>query len=420
MSCCNSNIRKNKKYQYQKGSNFNYSQENNEINNSFNKNYSHEKFYEDNTPMGNNKEIGKFNESPRTLNYSDYGIVGLYNLGSCCYFNAAIQNLKNVYPFTLYILKNHKNFNKSDFAYSYCKLLANLLVQSEYQSFEPREFFDHFTKLSPNFKIGEQNDSNICIINILNKLEKETKREGLPNPDIIDSLDKIEKEKFKDFINKSYSKRNSYILDYFFGFQQDTYECRNKYCKYKNILFQGFTVLNIPIVSSKNISLDKLDDAIKYYQYKRLHKDEQGFDCPICKKYNIQTDTKIIAYPKILIINFKRIGEKYFYNHSVEIPPKLNLDKYRYELIGFIKHIGGAKYGHNIAICKNFFDNKWYVYDDSQVAEIKTFIKINIDYIPDTKHGFLYFYKKYDIFDNIDTEQEKNLIIKVSSEIKNS
>ena len=56
-----------------------------------------------------------------------------------------------------------------------------------------------------------------------------------------------------------------------------------------------------PIVSSKNISLDKLDEAIKYYQYKRLHKNEQGFDCPICKELDIQTETKIIAYPKTCI-----------------------------------------------------------------------------------------------------------------------
>ena len=138
----------------------------------------------------------------------------------------------------------------------------------------------------------------------------------------------------------------------------------------------------------------------------------------MCKERDIMTQTKIISFPKILIINFKRIGEKYFYNHNVEIPPELEIDKYKYEIIGFIKHIGGAKSGHNIAICKNFFDNNWYEYDDSQVKRIDNFIYIKKNKIPDTKNGFLFFYKKIGIFGNIETKHEKDLIIKDSLEIR--
>ena len=84
-----------------------------------------------------------------------------------------------------------------------------------------------------------------------------------------------------------------------------------------------------------------------------------------------------------------------------------NNKNYKYELTGFIKHFGEAHSGHNIAICKNFFDDNWYIYDDSNVHFIKnnfnynmnkneyTIIDNNINI--DTSNSFLYFYKRNDI-----------------------
>lgn len=365
----------------------------------------------------NTKKIDKLKETPGKNDNYAFGIIGLINLGYSCYFNSALQNLKNVYPLTLHLLKNYQKFNKSGFTYSFCELISNLIYQPKNQYYKPVNFFYHLQRVAPNFRIGEQKDSSICIMHILNNLEKETKKLGEPNPEIIESLNEEEKEKFKYFIYKSYNTRNSYILDYFYGFQEDIYKCMKKTCNYINYSYQGFTILNLPIVRETNDRIYKLEDAIKYYQYGRLHKkDDIGFDCPICEGKNIMTQTKIISYPKILMINFKRIGEKYFYNHTVEVPPILNLDRYNYELFGFIDHIGGAGSGHNIAICKNFFDKKWYEYDDSEVIPLEKLI--GSDKKPDTKNGFLFFYKKLDIFENIETEQDKNMIIAASSELR--
>ena len=109
------------------------------------------------------------------------GTIGLINLGFTCYFNSAIQNLKNVYPLTLYILKNYKTFkeSKSRFFLNYCKLIGNLINQNTLDYFVPNELFSNLQELNPNFRIGEQNDSSICIMNILKYLEKETIKSGI-------------------------------------------------------------------------------------------------------------------------------------------------------------------------------------------------------------------------------------------------
>ena len=185
----------------------------------------------------NIEKTKEMKESPGKEDYSVNGTIGLVNLGCCCYFNSAVQNLKNVFPLTSYILKYSQNFNKSGFTFSYYKLIANLINQINYQYFVPREFFYYLQKNAPKFRIGEQNDSSICIMYILNNLEKETKKSDGPNPDVSDILDEEEKEEFKNFIYKTYSNRSSFILDYFYGFQQDLYECRNKDCKFKKYLY---------------------------------------------------------------------------------------------------------------------------------------------------------------------------------------
>ena len=114
-------------------------------------------------------------------------------------------------------------------------------------------------------------------------------------------------------------KKISYIIDIFYGFQEDIYKCA--YCSYATYNYQGFSVLN-------------------------LH----------------------ISCPKYFIINFKRIGENCFYNHNVQIPSNFGVNNlvngvfYEYILTGFIKHYGGGSSGHNIAICNNVFDSFWYFY----------------------------------------------------------
>lgn len=372
-----------------------------------------------------NRQKNNINRSPEAQRKYKYkeGTIGLINIGNTCYLNSALQNLKNVWPLTLYLL-NNVNHDKNRFTYKYCELISNLINQDKSQFYDPKEFFFKLSEYAPIFRFGEQNDSNFCILYILNLLEKETK--NYTNQKILKDMKAFnintdeEKKKFKSFLNKIYEKRNSIIIDLFYGFQKDIYKCN--ICNYYLCNFQGFSVLNLSIMDKNNNPILSLPEAINYFQKYQIHINEIDFACPNCKAKNVITQNIIVSYPKNLIINFKRIGEHNFYNHNLQIPDSLQIKTnnytYEYELIGFIKHIGGASSGHNIAICKNFFDKIWYVYDDSRVRSINNSIYGNYDNTFGTQidktNGFLFIYTR----ENIITEENKNFIITKSAELR--
>ena len=354
-----------------------------------------------------------------SLRFSN-GAIGLVNMGNTCYLNSGLQNLKNVFPLTNYLLSTYSDYDRNGFTFKYCELISNLINQNTNHYFEPREFFTKLSELIPTFHLGQQNDSNFFIIYILSLLERETKRYNetkfMENIQINLLLnEEQEKNKLKEFLLKFKQKRNSPIISIFYGFQEDIYFCRK--CKYNKINFQGFSVLNLSIMANNN-PIYTLENAIKYYQNEQIYRYVNYFSCPICRGNDMSTKSVIIFLPPILIINLKRIGEKKIYNHNLEIPMNLkfvlkSID-YEYELIGFIKHIGEANSGHNIAICKNFFDNIWYVYDDNKVFFIGNSIYGNNNKI-DTSDGFLFFYKKRDYIIN---NEEKMIIINKSKELR--
>ena len=351
------------------------------------------------------------------------GAIGLINMGNTCYFNAAIQNLKNVYLLTLYLSNYYNNFNTNEFSYKYCELISNLINQDIYQWYEPRKFFAKLVEKAPIFNLGEQNDSNYCVMYILTLLEKETKiyigEKPFQKVEIISNyFNSEEKRIFSGFMDNFFEKKNSCIADIFYGFQENIYKCN--ICNYSRYNFQGFSVLNVPIIKTNNEPIYSLEESIIHYQHIQNHLNERGFSCPKCNGLNISTNALIISLPKTLIINFKRIGENNFYNHNVKIPEELkmrnlvNNEIYEYNLIGCIKHYGGGTSGHNIAICNNFFDGIWYEFNDSSVTSIWNTNHVRGNKI-DFSGSFMFFYSKKNI--NI-SEQGKTSIINLSKNIK--
>ena len=143
--------------------------------------------------------------------------------------------------------------------------------------------------------------------------------------------------------------------------------------------------------------LYSLEQCFNCYLITKDQKGLPGFDCSRCNNKLLSFSTNIIKLPQILIINLKRVGEKYIYCHEIKIPfifstdsiDKLNHINKKYELIGFIKHYGNEINGHNVAYSKNLFDSKWYYFSDTTVKEID-------HYPPSTEKAFLLFYELID------------------------
>lgn len=167
-----------------------------------------------------------------------------------------------------------------------------------------------------------------------------------------------------------------------------TSKCSNIKCDYNNITFQCFNYLDLSIyniINEKKIT--NLEECIKYYEREIISE----FKCEKCGSTILMKNT-IYKLPKILIINFNRVYDKYHLNYLVKYPEYFNTNKYfsekpkfinnsltsesnYYSLNGIIVHYGNSYSGHKTAFCKNFFNDKWYYFDDNYVENVNEFLE---------------------------------------------
>ena len=336
------------------------------------------------------EEEEKKNNNDILIN-DNFGIIGIKNEALNCYMSSVLQILKNIRSFSLQIIDIKTNDNIIE---SLQKIISDLLY-SKKQKVSLCEFKRCFGNIYKRYKGKKNNDSTYFLLYLiqhihknLNKIENQKKTNiiNYNNLELNDS-DKIEFEKYLD---KNEAKNNSFIYDLFYGYFMNKLFCTG--CNNCKITFQCYNILDIPIMN-ENRKLESLEECLNCYLITKDQKDIKGFDCSKCQHKLLSLVTCILKLPKILIINLKRVGETVIYKHEVTIPfilktkdiEKLNKFNQNYELIGFVKHFGSDKSGHNIAYSKNMLDNKWYSYNDEIVSEINEY--------PSTEQSFLLFYQ---------------------------
>ena len=309
--------------------------------------------------------------------------------------------LKNIYPLTKYILLENK-IKEGKIINEYTNLLYNLISKKN-NSVYASEFKDALSNYDDYFSGYQQKDSLKCITSILSSLNNDLKRKKINEYKIINKDDK-EEIKFKESYDKIIKRKNSIIFDLFYGFLKLSSKCKNKKCDYENISFQCFNYLDLSVYDIiKKEKLKDLKACINYYEGKQ-HRNIN------VRYYEIKMKTTIYKLPKILIINFNRVYDKYHLNYLVEYPEYFDINEYfeekpnlidnsfidnkkYYSLNGVIIHYGTANSGHKTAFCKNFFNDNWYFFNDSSKFKINYLTKD----ILDRKDAFILVYQNSSI-----------------------
>ena len=133
-----------------------------------------------------------------------------------------------------------------------------------------------------------------------------------------------------------------------------------------------------------------------FNQIEKLSKNNEWL-CPKCKM-NQLANKKIELYSisEIIIIHLKRFRNNKKIETYIDFPIE-NLDltpylpnkneKYIYDLFAVANHVGGLHGGHYFAYCKNYIENDWYEFNDSNVD------KIDKDKIV-TENAYVLFYSR--------------------------
>ena len=295
--------------------------------------------------------------------------VGLNNIGNNCYQNSVLQILKNIpkFIYNFYLIEK----NSDEFLLSLKKLFLTISF-SKKNSYNPKEFKTLLGNENKRFAGNNQYDSTIFYTSLLNIIQKKINRQK--NNKLGLNMKQYENknidEKFKIWKDNYLSKNQTFIIDYFYIYYSNEFQCDS--CKHKSHNFQCCNYLDFPIVSTKG-NVSSLEKCFENYQMTQFIG-----ECSECHGDTLYQHYILLELPPVLIINLKRAGETEAYFNEIDIPDNLEMDKlikYKnnssiYELRGFIKHSGDENFGHNYAFCKNMFDDLWYEYNDSYCSPI--------------------------------------------------
>ena len=296
------------------------------------------------------------NQNDKITKTSPY--TGIRNLGTLCYLGSIVQQLFWIKQFRDSILSVN-DLKPIDRSYEYTdddntlhqtQKLYTYLLFSSYGEVVPKDFIFSLKVFGERVQLRRTLDSSEFYHNFC---------------DIIHNS--LEKTKYKTLIE-----------DIFCGKTQERKICSN--CNNESNREEEFKLISLEVKDKKDL-YESLDQYIS----------EEVIDDYKCGKCNNKVKLKksslIYSLPNILVFHLKRIiynnkGEMEKITSKFDFPKNdLNIkkycldknksdDHYKYNLIGINIHKGSANGGHYINLIKTSKeDNKWYLFDDSDVEE---------------------------------------------------
>lgn len=258
---------------------------------------------------------------------------------------------------------------------------------------------------------------------LVNEKEKEDGDFGNENIDLKEEFEKVFEDPNNHPFTLFYEKGNAINLEVFPRSNERIIDSFNNNCKQikihvilnnyivpKELKMNTCSSENHTGINDENKKKFSLTECLTLFsKQEKLDKDNEWY-CNRCKEHKQATKKmEIYKLPSTLILHFKRFktskissfGSIYFpsgsskINSFIDFPLEICFEKdERYRLIGVCNHYGQMNGGHYTAFGKNYFDNKWYEFDDISVTACRGEKEIF------SEAAYMLFYQKVIITDN--------------------
>ncbi|KAM0917067.1 hypothetical protein ACQ4PT_009801 [Festuca glaucescens] len=289
--------------------------------------------------------------------------AGLRNMGNTCFLNATLQCITHTVPlFKKLRCTDHStpcSYDEDGFC-SFCALKGHMeeLVRRSGSVLVPAKFKDNLSKLSSDFRPGQQEDAHEflrCLLDNLHKCTLDPKSKGNPS-----SFDE-----------------ESIVKQVFGGRLKSQLTCCD--CGHCSETFEPFLDLSLEI--------DQVDDLVaaleSFTKVEQVGDAENKLTCESC---NVQVckDKRLVLdkAPDVVAFQLKRFTtldnsiEKI--DKHVAYPSELDLEPFhsnpdkedlKYDLYGVVEHSGLPNYGHYVCAIRSS-PSSWHLMNDSLVDSI--------------------------------------------------
>ncbi|KOH00093.1 putative ubiquitin-specific protease UBP5 [Saccharomyces eubayanus] len=359
-------------------------------------------------------------------------IVGLENMGNCCYMNCILQCMVGTHDLTRMFLDNtYLNFinfdnmrgSKGLLAKNFANLVHTMHRHGAFKSPNARiapvqtiQFKKTCGHINSIYSDSMQQDCQEFCQFLLDGLHEDLNQNGGKK-----HLKQLSEEEERMRENMSIRKASalewerflltdfSAVIDLFQGQYASRLQCQA--CEHTSTTYQTFSVLSVPV--PRIMTCNVLDCFREFTKCEKLGIGEQ-WSCSKCLKKQPSTkQLKITRLPKKLIINLKRFDNQmnknnvfvqypcfldltpYWaraFNHEAiideDIPTRGQIPPFRYRLYGVACHSGSLYGGHYTSYVFKGPQKGWYFFDDT----IYRPIRFNNEFI--TPNAYVLFYER--------------------------